>query len=390
MNKSGLPPIPKSFKQRISDEIGKLLIKGYCMTSDVCSLCGTILMQDRQKKFWCVYCSFLKEPSKNIPKSSVQQNVSTNECKSQELSNGDVVANVEVKVNKLPSNKDTLNEVSINLDCDTESQKGKLFKKQEPKVCQSMTKEMKNNISNEIGKLLLKGYSMRNETCPFCQTIFMQDRSKRNWCVYCDVINKNTIHSEYNRKLCVGNKIESSVNNKNALVSKVREKNLLNDKTTNKKSDSLIENSNPPKVQSNGDPLLRFKSLADNIMNEASADETIYQSTQVNYKEHGSFVTQEKQKVSKNSIRNEKLYINKSLIKSSSSLPITNGSSLRMQNVNQVDLPACLNSMEMKINNLSCQLQAETDFSKIITISEAIKSCCEAAASLKSYIDIKA
>jgi len=377
MVKSELPPIPKSFKQRISDEIGKLLLKGYCMTCDVCNICNTILMQDRQKKNWCVYCSFLKAPSKNTSKNVVQNIISENGCsRSQESLQEDRLANYEVKESNLTLKQPDSNKLQSNFEDECESKNEEVIK-QEPKVTKATSKEMRDKISQELGKLLLKGYQMTNETCPVCQTIFMKDRSKRNWCVYCDVLNKNTVQKEANVKAVVANK--------KVLLSKVKENTLPNDKASNVNGDSL-DNSNPPKVQMSGDPLLRFKSLANNIISEATVDETIYQRTQTNCNKNVKFVTKIKPQTPK-VLMNKNFCVEENSTKSKFDLvlPVVNGS----QSSTQVDLLPCLSSMEMKIRDLSRQLQTETDFLKIKSISEAIKSCCEAATSLKSYIVVK-
>lgn len=379
MVKSELPPIPKSFKQKISDEIGKLLLKGYCMTNDVCNICNTILMQDRQKKNWCVYCTFLKAPSKNTSKNVVQNYISANGCnKGQESMQEERVANYKVKENNLASKQNDSNKLQSNFEVEYESKNKELIK-QEPKVNNAiyLTKEMRDKISQELAKLLLKGYKMTNETCPVCQTIFMQDRSKYNWCVYCDILKNETVQKETNVK---------AVNaNKKVLLSKVKENTLPNGKASIVNEDSL-DNSNPPKVQMSGDPLLKYNSLAKNIISEATVDENIYQSTQTNCSKKVKIVTQVNPQPVK-VLTNKQFCVGENSTKSKLNfpLPVVNGS----QSSTQVDLLPCLSSMEMKISDLSLQLQTEADFSKIKSISEAIKSCCEAAVSLKSYIGVK-
>ncbi|XP_075044855.1 protein ZNRD2 [Mixophyes fleayi] len=46
-------------QDRISRLMGDYLLKGYRMLGDSCDTCGTILLQDRQKKLLCVSCQDL-------------------------------------------------------------------------------------------------------------------------------------------------------------------------------------------------------------------------------------------------------------------------------------------------------------------------------------------
>ncbi|XP_075427300.1 protein ZNRD2 [Ascaphus truei] len=46
-------------QDRISRLMGDYLLKGYRMLGDTCETCGTILLQDRQKKLLCVSCQDL-------------------------------------------------------------------------------------------------------------------------------------------------------------------------------------------------------------------------------------------------------------------------------------------------------------------------------------------
>uniref|UniRef100_A0A8C5Q7N8 Zinc ribbon domain containing 2 n=1 Tax=Leptobrachium leishanense TaxID=445787 RepID=A0A8C5Q7N8_9ANUR len=46
-------------QDRISRLMGDYLLKGYKMLGESCDTCGTILLQDRQKKFLCVSCQEL-------------------------------------------------------------------------------------------------------------------------------------------------------------------------------------------------------------------------------------------------------------------------------------------------------------------------------------------
>uniref|UniRef100_A0A023G158 Putative sjogren's syndrome/scleroderma autoantigen 1 protein n=1 Tax=Amblyomma parvum TaxID=251391 RepID=A0A023G158_AMBPA len=42
---------------KISGIMGDYLLKGYKMLSDVCDICSTILLEDRQRKTYCIACS---------------------------------------------------------------------------------------------------------------------------------------------------------------------------------------------------------------------------------------------------------------------------------------------------------------------------------------------
>ncbi|KAK9968323.1 hypothetical protein ABG768_002654 [Culter alburnus] len=46
-------------QDKISKLMGDYLLKGYKMLGDCCELCGTILLQDKQKKYYCVACQEL-------------------------------------------------------------------------------------------------------------------------------------------------------------------------------------------------------------------------------------------------------------------------------------------------------------------------------------------
>ncbi|XP_043106803.1 protein ZNRD2 [Puntigrus tetrazona] len=46
-------------QDKISKLMGDYLLKGYKMLGDCCELCGTILLQDKQKKNYCVACQEL-------------------------------------------------------------------------------------------------------------------------------------------------------------------------------------------------------------------------------------------------------------------------------------------------------------------------------------------
>ncbi|XP_053501438.1 protein ZNRD2 [Ictalurus furcatus] len=46
-------------QDKISKLMGDYLLKGYRMLSDCCDICGTILLQDKQKKNYCVACQEL-------------------------------------------------------------------------------------------------------------------------------------------------------------------------------------------------------------------------------------------------------------------------------------------------------------------------------------------
>ncbi|XP_040184755.1 protein ZNRD2 isoform X2 [Rana temporaria] len=46
-------------QDKVSRLMGDYLLKGYRMLGDSCDICGTILLQDRQKKLLCISCQEL-------------------------------------------------------------------------------------------------------------------------------------------------------------------------------------------------------------------------------------------------------------------------------------------------------------------------------------------
>ncbi|XP_048851098.1 protein ZNRD2 isoform X1 [Brienomyrus brachyistius] len=60
----------------------------------------------------------------------------------------------------------------------------------EMKVIQAR-RERQDKISKLMGDYLLKGYKMLGETCSQCETILLQDRQKKNYCVACQELDSD-------------------------------------------------------------------------------------------------------------------------------------------------------------------------------------------------------
>uniref|UniRef100_A0A3B3RMC5 Zinc ribbon domain containing 2 n=1 Tax=Paramormyrops kingsleyae TaxID=1676925 RepID=A0A3B3RMC5_9TELE len=60
----------------------------------------------------------------------------------------------------------------------------------EMKVIQAR-RERQDKISKLMGDYLLKGYKMLGETCGQCETILLQDRQKKNYCVACQELDSD-------------------------------------------------------------------------------------------------------------------------------------------------------------------------------------------------------
>ncbi|XP_028839701.1 protein ZNRD2 [Denticeps clupeoides] len=60
----------------------------------------------------------------------------------------------------------------------------------EMKVIQAR-RERQDKISKLMGDYLLKGYKMLGECCEVCQTILLQDKQKKNYCVSCQELDSD-------------------------------------------------------------------------------------------------------------------------------------------------------------------------------------------------------
>lgn len=121
---------------KISQLMGEYLLKGYKMLGIVCDICETILLETTSGEKYCIACKELDEDAeKDNPVFQAENS--------------------------------------------------------QPKA-EKQRRERSDVISKMLGDYLLKGYKMLDSTCSECDTILLQDRSKKDMCVCCEFIDKKT------------------------------------------------------------------------------------------------------------------------------------------------------------------------------------------------------
>ncbi|ORX82096.1 hypothetical protein BCR32DRAFT_267859 [Anaeromyces robustus] len=165
----------ESFEQRHEKGIanmGELLLKGYIMSAEACANCNCVLFKKtRNSPLFCPICDEgeTKKENKNNNEKIIKQK-NENLEKESKTNNNDENSN-QINIFKNVNNNDEKNN-QINIS--------------------------KNDVNSKMSKLLLAGWTLTNDNCPFCVGIpLMRNKEKEQFCVKCE---KSFINEEEAKK----------------------------------------------------------------------------------------------------------------------------------------------------------------------------------------------